>query len=45
MADVLKNFVRAVNDLYSRALPKIRKPIEVLFSLLIENQIYKKLVK
>ena len=37
MADVLKKFDRACNDLYSRAVSKIRQPIEALFSWLIEK--------
>ena len=37
MAAVLKNFDRACNDLYSRAVSKIRQPIEALFSWLIEK--------
>lgn len=37
MPDVLKKFDRAANDLYSRAVSKIRQPIEALFSWLIEK--------
>lgn len=37
MTDVLKKFDRASNDLYSRAVSKIRQPIEALFSWLIEK--------
>ncbi|MDO5977071.1 transposase [Flavivirga jejuensis] len=37
MTDVLKRFDRACNDLYSRAVSKIRQPIEALFSWLIEK--------
>jgi hypothetical protein len=37
MPDVLKKFDRACNDLYSRAVSKIRQPIEALFSWLIEK--------
>lgn len=37
MPDVLKKFDRATNDLYSRAVSKIRQPIEALFSWLIEK--------
>lgn len=37
MPDVLKKFDRAWNDLYSRAVSKIRQPIEALFSWLIEK--------
>lgn len=37
MADVLNKFDRACNDLYSRAVSKIRQPIEALFSWLIEK--------
>ena len=37
MPDVLKKFDRAVNDLYSRAVSKIRQPIEALFNWLIEK--------
>ncbi|WP_299671964.1 hypothetical protein [uncultured Polaribacter sp.] len=35
--DILKKFDRAANDLYSRAAPKIRQPIEALFSWIIEK--------
>ena len=35
--DVLKSFDRAKNDLYSRAVSKIRQPIESLFNWLIEK--------
>lgn len=37
MPEVLKKFDRATNDLYSRAVSKIRQPIEALFSWLIEK--------
>ncbi|MCF6348618.1 MAG: transposase [Flavobacteriaceae bacterium] len=37
MADVLKKFDRAANDLYSRAVSKVRQPIEALFSWIIEK--------
>ena len=37
MPDVLRKFDRATNDLYSRAVSKIRQPIEALFSWLIEK--------
>ncbi len=37
MPDVLKKFDRAANDLYSRAVSKVRQPIEALFSWLIEK--------
>jgi hypothetical protein len=37
MADVLRKFDRACDDLYSRAVSKIRQPIEALFSWLIEK--------
>ena len=37
MPDVLKKFDRAANDLYSRAVSKIRQPIEALFGWLIEK--------
>lgn len=37
MPDVLKRFDRAANDLYSRAVSKIRQPIEALFNWLIEK--------
>lgn len=37
MSDVLKKFDRACNDLYSRAVSRIRQPIEALFSWLIEK--------
>ena len=49
MADVLKKFDRAFNDLYSRAVSKIRQPIEALFSWLIpdiqkeQGKVYKRL--
>jgi len=45
MPDVLKKFDRAANDLYFRAVSKIRQPIEALFSWLIEKAVYKKQVK
>ncbi|UZO79177.1 hypothetical protein NBT05_09360 [Aquimarina sp. ERC-38] len=35
--DVLKKFDKAVNDLYSKAVSKIRQPIEALFSWIIEK--------
>ena len=37
MPDVLRKFDRAANDLYSRAVSRIRQPIEALFSWLIEK--------
>lgn len=37
MNEVLKQFDRAADDLYSRAVSKIRQPIEALFSWLIEK--------
>lgn len=37
MPDVLKKFDRATNDLYSRAVSKIRQPIEALFSWFIQK--------
>jgi hypothetical protein len=37
MPNILKHFDRAKNDLYSRAVSKIRQPIEALFSWLIEK--------
>jgi len=37
MPEVLKKMDRAANDLYSRAVSKIRQPIEALFSWLIEK--------
>lgn len=37
MPDVVKKFDRACNDLYSKAVSKIRQPIEALFSWLIEK--------
>lgn len=37
MPEVLKKFDRAANDLYSRAVSKIRQPIESLFNWLIEK--------
>lgn len=37
MPEVLRKFDRAANDLYSRAVSKIRQPIEALFSWLIEK--------
>ncbi|MGY0406802.1 MAG: transposase, partial [Polaribacter sp.] len=37
MPEVLNNFDRAANDLYSRAVSKIRQPIEALFNLLIQK--------
>lgn len=37
MPEVLKKFDRATNDLYSRAVSKIRQPIEALFNWLIEK--------
>lgn len=37
MPEVLKKFDRAANDLYSRAVSRIRQPIEALFNWLIEK--------
>lgn len=37
MPEVLKKFDRAANDLYSRAVSRIRQPIESLFNWLIEK--------
>jgi len=37
MTEGLKKFDRAANDLYSRAVSKVRQPIEALFSSLIEK--------
>jgi len=37
MPEILKKFDRACNDLYSRAVSRIRQPIEDLFSWLIEK--------
>ncbi|MEJ6791872.1 MAG: transposase [Lacinutrix sp.] len=37
MPDVLKKFDKAATDLYSRAVSKIRQPIEALFSWIIEK--------
>lgn len=37
MAQALKNFDRAANDLYSKAVSKVRQPIESLFNWLIEK--------
>ncbi len=37
MSQFLKNFDRAANDLYSRAVSKVRQPIESLFNWLIEK--------
>ncbi len=37
MPDVLRKFDRATHDLYSRAVSKIRQPIEALFSWIIEK--------
>ena len=37
MPVVLRKFDRAANDLYSRAVSKVRQPIEALFSWLIEK--------
>ena len=37
MPDVLRKFDRAANDLYSRAVSRIRQPIEALFSWIIEK--------
>lgn len=37
MPDILKMFDWAANDLYSRAVPKIRQPIEALFRWPIEK--------
>ena len=37
MPQVLRDFDRAANDLYSRAVSRIRQPIEALFNWLIEK--------
>ena len=37
MPEVLKKFDRAADDLYSKAVSKIRQPIEALFNWLIER--------
>lgn len=37
MPDVLRKFDRAANDLYSKAVSKIRQPIEALFSWIIQK--------
>lgn len=37
MAEVLRKFDRAANDLYSRAVSRVRQPIESLFNWLIEK--------
>ena len=37
MLDALRKFDRAANDLYSRAVSKIRQPIEASFSWIIEK--------
>lgn len=37
MPEILRNFDRAANDLYSRAVSRIRQPIESLFNWLIEK--------
>jgi len=37
MPEILKKFDRACNDLYSRAVSRIRQPIEGLFSWLSEK--------
>lgn len=37
LPDILKKFDKAANDLYSRAVSKIRQPIESFFNWLIEN--------
>lgn len=37
MPQILKDFDRAANDLYSKAVSKIRQPIESLFNWLIEK--------
>lgn len=37
MTERLKKFDRAANDLYSRAVSRVRQPIEALFSWLIEK--------
>jgi len=37
MPDALRKFDRAANDLYSRAVSKIRQPIEASFSWIIEK--------
>jgi len=45
MLDALRKFDRAANDLYSRAVSKIRQPIEVLFSWIIEKEAIQKASK
>ncbi len=37
MSETLKKFDRAANDLYSKAVSRIRQPIEALFNWLIEK--------
>jgi len=37
MSEVLKKFDRAANDLYSKAVSRVRQPIESLFNWLIEK--------
>ncbi len=37
ISQVIRNFDRATNDLYSRVISRIRQPIEALFSWLIEK--------
>ena len=37
MADVIKNRIKAADDLYSTAVSKIRQPIESLFNWLIQK--------
>jgi hypothetical protein len=37
MPEVLKKFDRAATDLYSRAVSRIRQPVESLFNWLIEK--------
>ena len=45
MPDVLRKFDTAANDLYSRAVSRIRQPIEALFSWLIEKSDIRKASK
>jgi len=42
MPDALGKFYRAANDLYSRAVSKIRQLIEALFSWIIEKEAIQK---
>ncbi len=37
MSETLKKFDRAANDLYSKAVSRVRQPIEALFNWLIEK--------